>query len=267
MTHPFHAQETIALEINSYLKATAESSRLVATIGPFLASADPTSANRYRNYALPNDFASPSLEEIAELITWYRSRGRIPRLEYMTAAAPIVEISLIRAGFEVEGRLPVMVPGANPIISSKPVSGIEIVEVGDHSGLSEAAAVQNNAYGEATPTEEDIKRLLRNVGMGGAVFLARDQATRRPVGAGLYSPPKKGITELAGVGVIEGYRRRGIACDLTTRLVQKAFQAGVSTPFLMAGGQNEVSMYSRVGFVCFSEVLHISLPGKAAFEL
>ncbi len=56
------------------------------------------------------------------------------------------------------------------------------------------------------------------------------------------------------------FRRRGIAGALTTRLVQEAFDVGVTLAFLMAAHEAEERIYTRAGFSTTGEILHISLP-------
>ncbi len=77
--------------IQSYLRASLSAGRETARIGSFLASSDLTSANIYRNYAVPNDGANPEPSEISALVGWYEQPARVARLEYLPSAAPKVE--------------------------------------------------------------------------------------------------------------------------------------------------------------------------------
>ncbi|MEH1997156.1 GNAT family N-acetyltransferase [Nostoc sp.] len=71
--------------------------------------------------------------------------------------------------------------------------------------------------------------------------------------------PLNQTTEIAGIGVIPSFRRRGVAGALTTRLVQEAFNTGVTVAFLMAAHEAEERIYKRAGFSTIGEILHISL--------
>jgi hypothetical protein len=42
--------------------------------------------------------------------------------------------------------------------------------------------------------------------------------------------------------------------------VREAFDAGVTTAFLMAAHEEEKRIYNRAGFSTIGEILHISLP-------
>ena len=101
--------------------------------------------------------------------------------------------------------------------------------------------------------------LRRALDAGGIVVLARERASREPAGAGLCTGPHDATTELAAIGVREGFRRRGIAQAMTRRLTEEATARGIDNVFLMAEGPDEARIYVRAGFEPISEVLHISL--------
>ncbi|WP_138498329.1 GNAT family N-acetyltransferase [Nostoc sp. PA-18-2419] len=248
--------------IQSYLRFAASKQRDTQQIGSFLASFNRYSANPFLNYAIPNDAATPSLTEIKALIAAYESRGRKPRLEYIASLAPAVEEALVTAAFTVEGRLPLMIctPGLEQLL---PVpSDIELIVPVSDAEILATVTVQNEAYGESAPSPEDIKRLSNSLAAGGIAVLARVVTTGEPVGVGVCSVPINQTTEIAGIGVRVAFRRRGIAGALTTRLVQEAFDAGITMAFLMAAHQEEVRIYTRSGFSTIGEILHISLSCK-----
>ncbi len=246
--------------IQSYLRFAASQQREIEQIRPFLATFNRHSTSPYLNYAIPDDNATPSIADVKALIAAYDKRERKPRLEYVATLAPAVESALTAAGFSVEGRLPLMtcIPGSEKVLPIPPDIEL-IVPVSDLEMLA-TVAVQNEAYGESTPTLEDAKRLRDSLVAGGIAVLARVAATGEPAGAGVCTVPGNQTTEVAGIGVREGFRRRGIAGVLTTRLVQEAFDAGVTMAFLMAAHEEEVRIYTRAGFATTGEILHISLP-------
>lgn len=91
--------------------------------------------------------------------------------------------------------------------------------------------------------------------------------TGEPAGAGVCSVPGNQTTEIASIGVRVPFRRRGIAGALTTRLVQEAFNAGVTVAFLMAAHEEEARIYTRAGFSATGEILHLSAPAQVAPSL
>ncbi|MDF5729557.1 MAG: GNAT family N-acetyltransferase [Rhizonema sp. PD38] len=192
------------------------------------------------------------------LINAYQKRRRKPRLEYVAKLAPAVEEVLTSAGFSVEGRLPLMicVPGSEQLL---PIPlGIELSD----AEILATVMVQNEAYGASPLSLEDAQRLRNSIVAGAIAVLACVAATGEPVGAGVCSVPENQMTEIAGIGVRIAFRRQGIAGALTTRLVQEAFGAGVTTTFLMAAHEAERRIYTRAGFTPIGKILHISLPLK-----
>ena len=247
-------------QIQSYLRFAVGQQRAIEQIGSFLASFNRFDPNPYLNYAIPDDGATPSLSNVQALITAYRQRDRQPRLEYVTRLAPAVEEVLLSAGFTPEGRLPLLVctPGSEQILPLPP--GIELVMPTSDEQILATVAVQHEAYGESPPDRAAAQRLRESIESGTIAILAQVAATGEPVGAGICSVPENQTTEIAGIGVRLPFRRRGIAGALTTRLAQAAFEAGVTTAFLMAAQEAEQRIYVRAGFSSIGEILHISLP-------
>ena len=244
--------------IQSYLRFAASSQRDTEQIGSFLATFNRSTTHPFLNYAIPNNNATPSQADILALISAYEGRKLKPRLEYLAQLAPLVEPALIITGFTVEGRFPVMVctPGHEKAMPLP--DNIELVLPISDSELLDMVTVQHEAYGESSPTKEDVDRLSESLTMGGIAVLARDATTGEPAGAGQLTIPGEMTTEIAGIGVRASFRRRGIAGAVTARLLSEAFAAGVSVAFLTPGHDEEARIYSRAGFVPIGEILHIS---------
>jgi ribosomal protein S18 acetylase RimI-like enzyme len=68
-----------------------------------------------------------------------------------------------------------------------------------------------------------------------------------PVGGGAYSPVGE-VAEIAGVGVLPAYRRRGLAGQLTYVLAHDALERGVSTVFCSAQSDDVARVYEGIGF-------------------
>jgi ribosomal protein S18 acetylase RimI-like enzyme len=211
----------------------------------------------YLNYAIPDDRAAPTAADVRALVRAYRKHRRKPRLEYITSIAPAIEPALLEAGFEVEGRLPLMRFRGAP--GRRPPAGIELVEPTSDHEFSGVAAVQWEAYAETGAVPDAMLRVQRRIlELGGQVLLARDVQTGEPVGAGACTSPYEGATELTSLAVVESYRRRGIA-EAMTRWLARSMQArGNDLVFLMAAGDAEARIYERAGFETISDILHIS---------
>jgi ribosomal protein S18 acetylase RimI-like enzyme len=247
--------------IAAYLRATAiRDADHHVHLAPFTARFASDSDNLFRNYAIPDDGAAPTREDIAVLVDLFERRGRRPRLEYLPRAAPALESALVAAGFTVEGRPPLMTCARDAVRPLPVPDGIELIVPAGERELRDTAVVQHEAYGEPPPGDRDVDRLRRTLEAGGMVVLARDAVSHDPAGAGIYPVPYEGATEIAGIGVSPPFRRRGIAAALTARLLEEAFAAGIAAPWLMAAGQDEARIYARAGFVTRGEVLHISRP-------
>lgn len=247
--------------IQAYLRRAASHGRDTARIGPFQATFNRESANPYLNYALPDDGATPSPDDVDALIAAYRHRGRRPRLEYLPGIAPALEPALLDRGFSVEGRLPLMVcrPGSGGDLPVPP--GMELIVPATDEDLAAMLTVQHEAYDDLPPGPADLARLRGGLDAGGLAVLAREAATGEPVGAGGASVPDDATTEIAGIGVRTAYRRRGVAGAIVARLLREATAAGITRPFLMAASEAEARSYGRAGFVEVARILHVSVSG------
>jgi ribosomal protein S18 acetylase RimI-like enzyme len=194
------------------------------------------------------------------LVAAYRAHDRTPRLEYIASLAPAVEPMLLAAGFEAEGRLPLMTyRGGTDVVGAATPNGIEILDASTDDELRDVAGVQWEAYGETgAPPERVVTGLRRTLDAGGAVVLALDAQTGEPAGGGLCTGPHEEATELTSIGVREAYRRRGIAEAMTRRLAREMLARGNDGVFLMAAGDSEARIYERAGFAAVTQILHIS---------
>jgi GNAT superfamily N-acetyltransferase len=242
--------------ITAYLRRSIAEGRDSERIGPFLASYSRTSTNPFLNYAIPDDGADPTAAEVQSLIDAYTARGLRPRLEYLPGCAPRVETALAAAGFVGEGRPALMIAG--PAREVMPPDGIELLHPVSDDELRGLRLVQHEAYDDPDPVDDStVDRLRANLGQGAGAILARLVADREPVGAGEFTQPIDGVSEITSIAVRAPWRRRGIAAAVTARLLDDARSAGVETPFLMAN-EAEARVYARVGFEQIAEVLHIS---------
>lgn len=229
--------------------------------GPFSLLFDPDSDNIWRNYAVPDQGATPSAADVTALVVAFLERGRRPRLEYVPADAPDVESVLVAEGFTVEGRPPLMVCRPGDLPAPAAVEGIVVSLLTEDADLLELAGVQNVAYGGTEPGDaSDVARFRRLLDKGGIVVGARDAATGAVVGGGLCTAPVDGVSELAAVAVAAPYRRRGIAGAVVTALAAASHDGGARLVWLEPAGEREAAIYARAGFAADGEKLWISLP-------
>ena len=239
-------------KIATYLRANR---RNPIRVGPFTIGLSGTTTSPYSNYAVPDDNARPTADDVAGLIAEFVERSRKPRLEYLPSASPDVRPALEAAGFVEEGLLPLMT--ISELVQPPSVPGVELVPAESDDALFAMATALNLAYGESPPTEADVANHKGSRDRGGFALLARS-VSGEPIGGGLVTVPIDGVAELAGIGVVPAWRRRGVAALITARLVRAAHELGVRAPFLMAADDAAASVYTRVGFQLSGRVLHIS---------
>lgn len=252
--------DALRVEINrriqAYLRAHALRASDHGRSGPFLASFDGEDDNPYRNYAVPDDDARPSAAEIDGLVAMFARRRRKPRLEYITSAAPAVEVALAALGFAVEKRYPILICTPGMVQDVRLPTGISVSEAANEGVIVAAAQALAEAYGNDTAYPAP---LIRMVEQGGVLVLAQDRASGEIAGAGMATSQHDGTSEVAGIGVRARFRERGIACALTARIARTAFARGVSLAWLTPGDDAPERVYVRAGFARASEQLHISL--------
>ncbi|MGI8623977.1 MAG: GNAT family N-acetyltransferase [Solirubrobacteraceae bacterium] len=242
--------------VGAYLRQVAAGERQLLATGCFDAFIDPDSDHPADNYAIPRDGAEPGAAEVAELIAVMEGAARMPRLEFLPAAAPAADVALREAGFTVELRTPVMtcvpdgltnvdVPENVTLHRLRPdAPGEEL-----HGLLSALAEAFGDPY-DPTRAEAFAATLLRRT-----AILA--YAGEEIAGGGMSQIALDGTTELVGIGVLEPFRRRGIAAAVTCELARLAFAHRVTTAFLTPGDEATAHVYSRCGFEPADTMVHL----------
>lgn len=228
----------------------AASRRSGGRAGPFTIGIDPHSDDPMRNYAVPDQDARPDAGDTDALIAFFRRSHRIPRLEYIEEDAPSTWPALAAAGFAVERRTPVMIATPATPLTPRSPTGITIRQATSDADLTAAAVVQHHAYQVPNPPgPHDIDRLTSLTRRGGLVAIAVDDFSGTVAGTGLVdiTGDRPAVGELAAVGVLTAFRRRGIASVLSAYLARTAHSRGVSLVFLEAEPEEE-EIYRRTGF-------------------
>ncbi|GAA4504933.1 GNAT family N-acetyltransferase [Actinoallomurus oryzae] len=243
--------------VHAYLRAAAGDHAVRAR--PFTVRIDPHDAGLFFNYAIPDDGAEPTRDQVRRLAETFIRHSRTPRLEYLPAAAPRVEEALVASGFTAERRLPILTCEAAGALVPRVAGPVEVLLAETDAQLWEVARAQGEAYEQPRVTEHDVARLRSVLDRGGLVALAVDTTTGQGVAGGQVGPPHGGVSELAAIGVRVAYRRRGIASALTATLTRACSDAGITTVFLMPENDGAERIYQRAGYRRVSEILHISL--------
>jgi len=244
-----HHARTLALRVPAQVR-----------VGPFVCRFNPSWSSPFANYAIPDDHAEPTPDDIQALIATFRRQDRKPRLEYLPACAPAVEKALLGAGFEVEDRPPVMACQPHNLAAPEPVPGLEFREPRSDDDLDELGAIQHQAFGEPGEPEPGAGAWARRVyENGGILLLALYRG--EPAGGGSCSAPVDGMTELGGVAVAARFRRRGIGAAVSAQLTARAHERVYRLVWLEPADENVQRIYASIGFRPVGEKLNISLPG------
>ncbi|HEX3453799.1 MAG TPA: GNAT family N-acetyltransferase [Gaiellaceae bacterium] len=240
---------TQAERIQAYLRATATAFYEAVPVPPFTAFFSATDPLRYLNYAIPDEPAGGDLTEPLETLReMFRSRGRLPRFEYVAGFAPELAASLDAAGFEVELDAPLMTCPHAEVVDPPSVPGLEIVAAANDPRA--AITVGNRSFGspdapEATDDEVEGWLARRSAADGAALLGLLDG---EPVAIASAAPPRDGLSEVAGVGVVEHARNRGIGSAMTAAAARGGAARGAELLFLSPGSEAAQSIYRRVGF-------------------
>ena len=245
--------------LQSYMRRTAAAGRATEQVGPFLATFSPDSTNPFLNYAIPDDGARPAASDVAALTAAYRRRELLPRVEFLVDTAPDADPALRAAGWSVERRIPLMLCPPEAAVAIPAPAGIELLVPDTDDEIAGMIAAQQVAFGEPPEVSaQQVAKTRDRLRAGGFAVLARDAETGEAAGGGVAEAVTDDTTEVAGIGVLERFRRRGICAALTAALTTAVHERGARTVFLTPAGEPEQRIYTRVGFAPAGDMLHLS---------
>jgi GNAT superfamily N-acetyltransferase len=251
--------------LQSYLRSVAEQEREAVATPPFTIFFHPRNQATYFNYAIPDhDPGQPigTAEQhlgapLARLRAAFAARRLRPRFEFIKEFAPKLAPALRSSGFAEESRLHLMVCTRATFRAAPEVAGLTLAVQDANTSLDEIRAnLDTNALGfdpAAAPATEAEAADFRQQLVSSRAFLARIDG--QLAGAGMFTAPLDGLTELAGIATLAQFRRRGVAAALTAYAVQTAFDLGVEAAFLSAADETAGRVYKRVGFQPFATML------------
>jgi GNAT superfamily N-acetyltransferase len=233
---------SLAERVQSSIRAVNAAERESVVAGPFTLYRSRASDHPYLNDAVPHPPAHPvgEWDGIEELRAAFAERGLQARLEFVAERAPGLEQALGVAGFELQARIPVMTCPAAQLREVPPPEGVVIARVFGGPDVRPMMEVQSAAFGDGPPSDAAL-RAYRGRGL-----LARADGV--PAGAASRSAIAEGVSEIGGVGVLERFRRRGIAAALTAAVAAEAFAEGAQLCFLTPGDEGAERVYGRAGF-------------------
>jgi GNAT superfamily N-acetyltransferase len=233
------------------------------SVPPFALFFHPADSLTFFNYAIPEEaivagVSSDLSGPLAEMRDVFASRGRQPRVEFIEEFVPDLVPALRKAGFVEEERQQGMICLPDTLEPAPDVLGLTITRLTGESPVSEVqdlVTVQRRAFNLANTqpaTESEAQRLIADLHEGMA-FLARLDG--QPVGAGMYTAPFDGLTEVTGLATLGPFRRGGIATALTAVAVQTAFGQAVEAVYLTAADERAGRVFERIGFRGFVTML------------
>jgi ribosomal protein S18 acetylase RimI-like enzyme len=236
-----------AERIQAYLRATAHGFYEAVPVPPFTCFFHSRDALRFFNYAIPDEPAGGDLREALErLRAAFRERGRLPRFEYVEGFAPELGAALEGAGFELELRAPLMTVPTADVPEPELLPGFEIVP--STTDVRAYLTVGRRAFGNADEPEATDEEVEARLARGDVATALIGLLDAEPVAVSAATPPLDGLTEVAGVGVLEHARGRGIGGAMTAAAARDAATKGAELAFLSPGSEGAQSVYTRVGF-------------------
>jgi ribosomal protein S18 acetylase RimI-like enzyme len=229
----------VSARVQESIRAVNARTRDAQRAGSFVFYRHRDSDHPMLNYAVPKPGAGGSTG-IDELRRVFATHGLRPRLEFVGECAPGLEAALAEAGFEVEGHFPVMTLPAVELREVPVPEGVVIARAHDAADARAVLEVGAEAFGADPPTDAQVAAYR------GRSLLAR--AGGVPAGAASRTEIADGVSELAGIGVRERFRRRGIAAALTSAAAADAIAAGAELCFLTPGDAGAERVYERAGF-------------------
>lgn len=239
-------------ELQAFLRATAARGREVVRVGPFDAFFDPNDDMKYLNYAVPDDDAEPSSADIEALRAAFHERQRLPRLEWIAEAAPGVVDALRDSGMREELETPLMACGPDELRTPDVDAAIVPAGPADEGPARRMLMV---AFGQA-PAQDAADAEDVSAETSSRLVIARIDG--EIASAGSWTPVIDGVSEVAGIGTAEPYRRRGLAGAITAAAARAAFDAGATLCVLSPGDETALRVYERAGFRRVATMLHWS---------
>jgi ribosomal protein S18 acetylase RimI-like enzyme len=242
-------RQALLRRIDNYLNVAPRQASDIEQIGPFTLYFRRNSPIPELSYARPTAPLSGDLDElIAGVRAAFARRESLCRWEFLSDLFPELPATLVQNGFPEPLPRPLMVvtretfqPESGRIAEVRPV---RIEETRAVSRVLDEAF--RGADFDPESAESEGADLLRSaLEKGAGVYAAF--VNGQPVAGGLHSPVAT-TTEVAGIGTLPAFRRRGIAGALTSALVEDAFERGCEWVFLSAADETVQRIYARIGF-------------------
>ena len=249
----------IAARIQAQLRHSAQLNFEAVAVPPFWLFLNPDDDSAYANYAIPDGPVGDEIRApLAELRSLFRARRRTPRFEFIEACAPDLAAGLRANGFVEEARFQLMICTPESYRSVPEVPGLTVSILPGDAPLGHVQEFVNVLHHAFNPealeevTEAEAEQYLRRYGSTQMIVARLDD---KVVGGGSLMPPYQGLAEIAGIGTLEVFRRRGVASTLTAYAACAASEQGLDLVFLTAANEQAGRVYERAGFQLYGAAL------------
>jgi len=262
MLTAMHENDAVILQLETYYDAVPRARSNVESVGPFTLFVATSGWPYYARPAIEGSIEITS-EDVRRVLDRQVELGVPQSLEWVDQITPGLAETVESMGIAVE-RCPLLVldgpprgePGSARIIGSDESSAL----VESRAAVSVAFQNAGTATGTASLAERDaqlqaaraevetavLARLAAEELRVAAVFVPGEPDVGA-VGGGSYAPVA-GVAEIAGVGVLPAFRRRGLAAAITHALAADALSRGVTRVFCSAEDDDVARVYAGIGF-------------------
>jgi ribosomal protein S18 acetylase RimI-like enzyme len=250
------------LELESYYDAVPRSRADTEEIGPFTLFIARSGWPFYARPRLGED-AEATEADVRRVLDRQRELSLPLAFEWVSETTPALEdvigsvgMSVLRAPLLVLDGQPRGTAGTARMLGADELDEVSVSRAaisvafdagGTHRG-DEGIAERDASVGKGFSELSEASRAgLASGLLRAAACYAEEDPGLGPVGGGSHSPVG-GVTEIAGVGVLPAFRRRGLAGALTHVLAADALASGVSTVFCSAQNDDVARVYEGIGF-------------------
>jgi ribosomal protein S18 acetylase RimI-like enzyme len=255
------ADDDLLRRIDRYLDAVPRTVTRTETIGPFTVFINEGRGWRYYARPTPGE-TSFSADDVGVVIARQRDLSQPTEFEWVEDTTPSLASASRSFGLEVE-MMPLMHVSEETFRPAPTPPGVDIrlARIDDDLARWNAVAMVGFAAAGTATGPEGIAALDRMAASADpdATEFARDRLAEgftvmagglfgdEPVTIGSHQP-LEGVAEVTGVATLPAFRRRGFGAAVTSLLVRDAFDRGITTVFLSAGGDEVARMYASLGF-------------------
>jgi ribosomal protein S18 acetylase RimI-like enzyme len=248
--------------LEQYYDAVPRSRARTEAVGPFTLF---VAAAGWPYYARPRFGGTTSITrgDVTRVLARQRHLGVPEAMEWVDQVTPGLADTVESLGIEVH-HCPLMVLDGPPQGHAGAARLLGVDDIDDlrasRAAISVAFSHGGTATGDEGTAERDASMSATSAELDETVLarMATGQLRQAaayvpgapdigPVGGGSYTPVD-GVAEIAGVGILPAFRRRGLAAQVTYLLATDALAGGVTTVFCSAESDDVARVYEGIGF-------------------